>query len=498
MKTLIVPASWKGTPNLASERMRCDWMLNPLCAEKYDGSQTIAAYDLVIYQKSFPETSKPSHQVRILDTTDPLWRFNDPSLILHGLETIDIVTCSSVELANDFKKHFPGIRCEVIPDRHDFGFYEPHARTVFETDMSRFVWFGYAETFGRAETLCLEVISKGYDLITISEKAVGLGSFVEWNAETWLDEIAVRDVAVNPLAPSLFKASNHKHVTAWALGLPVVETEQDIDLLLCPNTRRKEVEYRRSEFDRYDIKHSADEIRKLYSSVLSGRISQPTQTKSVYCTIPNGSGWIHKSVHFAVCKILGDPRYRVRHDAPTHTPYIQNLHKCMWDFLNGGEDYWLSFDDDNPPTRNPLDLVELDCDVIGCPTPVWSNTKEGDRPFYLNALDAKPNGYAPHEPCEGLQEVDAIGSGCFLVSRRVMEALKDQKPFARQWGDDGLVTLSGDFSFSRKVKAAGFSVWAHFDYVCDHYSETPLLEVIMAFGAMRTVPTQGPGNATAG
>ena len=147
-----------------------------------------------------------------------------------------------------------------------------------------------------------------------------------------------------------------------------------------------------------------------------------------------------------------------------------------------------------------LDLVELDCDLIGCPTPVWANIKEGDRPWYFNALDRKPDGYVPHEPCEGLQEVDAIGSGCFLVSRRVMEALKDQQPFARQWGDDGLVELGGDFSFSRKVKAAGFNIWAHFDYLCDHYSETPLLEVIRAFGAVREVqevPFNGPGSHAA-
>ena len=207
---------------------------------------------------------------------------------------------------------------------------------------------------------------------------------------------------------------------------------------------------------------------------------------SIYCTIPNRNGWIHKSVHFATVKILKDSRYKVRHAAPTHSPYVQNLHKCMWDFLDGGEDYWLSIDDDNPPTNNPLDLVELDRDLIGCPTPVWANMKKGDRPWYLNALDIKGEGFIPHEPCEGLQEVDAIGSGCFLVSRRVIEAVKDQQPFARQWGDDGLVELGCDFSFCRKVKAAGFKIWAHYDYICNHYVENPLLETVGAFGEMFT------------
>lgn len=153
----------------------------------------------------------------------------------------------------------------------------------------------------------------------------------------------------------------------------------------------------------------------------------------------------------------------------------------MWDFLSSGEDYWLSMDDDNPPLRNPLDLIELDCDLIGLPTPVWHSSVRGDRPFYLNAMDEADGGFKPHSQCEGLQEVDAIGSGCFLVSRRVMLAVAYQHPFARVWGDDGLVEIGGDFSFCRKVRKAGFRVWAHYDYQCDHYNELSLRETILSF-----------------
>jgi len=206
---------------------------------------------------------------------------------------------------------------------------------------------------------------------------------------------------------------------------------------------------------------------------------------SVYITVPNGKGWLHKHVHFAVCRMLGDSRYRVRHDCPTHSPYVHNLHKCMNDFLNGEEDYWLSIDNDNPPTNNPLDLVNCDCDLIGFPTPVWHSAIEGDRPWYFNAVDSHKDGYTPHEPCEGLQEVDAIGSGCFLVSRRVMYALRDEQPFMRDWGQDGLVKLGGDYSFCRKVKKAGFRIFAHFDYPCLHFNEIEIGEVIRAFGAMQ-------------
>ena len=190
-------------------------------------------------------------------------------------------------------------------------------------------------------------------------------------------------------------------------------------------------------------------------------------------------------MHFSLCKILSDQRYVVRHDCPTHTPYVHSLHRMMHDFLDGGEDYWLSMDDDNPPLRNPLDLIEYDCDLIGCPTPVWHNAVEGDRPWYFNAVDKKLDGYTPHEPSKGLQEVDAIGSGCFLVARRVLQKLKHDQPFMREWDSNGIAVKSGDFAFCDKVKAAGFQVWAHYDYLCEHMNELPLLEVIKAFGRMK-------------
>lgn len=208
-------------------------------------------------------------------------------------------------------------------------------------------------------------------------------------------------------------------------------------------------------------------------------------TPRIYVTVPNSDGWLHKNVHFAICRILADGRYKIRHDCPTHKPYVNNLHYCMLDFLNSGEDYWLSMDTDNPPMNNPLDLVEYDCDLMGLPTPVWHNSVPGDRPWYFNALDIKDNGYKPHEPCKGLQEVDAIGSGCFLVAKRVLVALKDQQPFMRVWNPNGTVELSGDYSFCRKVKQAGFQIWTHYDYPCHHFNELDLIEMIQATQGMK-------------
>lgn len=201
----------------------------------------------------------------------------------------------------------------------------------------------------------------------------------------------------------------------------------------------------------------------------------------VLITVPNGDAWIHKNVAMALLRMQIDPAgCRPTIMLPTHSPYVNNLHKCRKTFLEGPFDYWLSMDDDNPPIRNPLELVHLELDVIGCPTPVFANHKPGeDFPMYWNALDWVGDGWKPHECKEGLQEVDAIGSGCMLLSRAVMEAVK--APFMRIWNEEGIVEVGGDYAFCQRAKAAGFQIFAHFDYPCQHFNEVELNEAAHAF-----------------
>lgn len=211
----------------------------------------------------------------------------------------------------------------------------------------------------------------------------------------------------------------------------------------------------------------------------------------VLLAVPNGSAWIHKMVHLATIRLLMDARVKVNHIVPTNSPYVNNLHLIQKDFLSGDYDFLISMDDDNPPFRNINDLVFLDKDVIGCPTPVWHNDEKnhkGDRPFYYNALIERDDGFFPVDATpgfrpEGLQQVHAVGSGCIVVARRVLEALT--APFMRRWTDDGIVDMGGDYAFCQRARAAGFEVYAHFDYRAMHFNEVELNEVIRAFANMR-------------
>lgn len=72
-------------------------------------------------------------------------------------------------------------------------------------------------------------------------------------------------------------------------------------------------------------------------------------------------------------------------------------------------------------------------------------------------------------PPDSLVEVDYVGAGCLLIHRRVLERLP------RPWfvweigrGDLPAPHLSEDFSFCRRAKQAGFSVYLDTSVRCEH------------------------------
>lgn len=193
--------------------------------------------------------------------------------------------------------------------------------------------------------------------------------------------------------------------------------------------------------------------------------------------------WIHKLVVFALLRLQLDQRYHITIILPTHNPYENNLNHVVKDLreVYTDHDFWLNIDADNPPLSNPLDYISHNLDIVGFPTPVWHDKVAGDRPWYFNAVNEKNGGWIPAIG-EGLIEVDAVGSGCMLVHRRVCETVI-RPLFVREIDEDGCVIRGHDYLFCNKAKRAGFKVWAAFDSPCTHIVENDLLSQIKAFVA---------------
>lgn len=186
-------------------------------------------------------------------------------------------------------------------------------------------------------------------------------------------------------------------------------------------------------------------------------------------------GWIRPELGAVLHLMANDQRVETTVRSCSLRPAERNRNQTARLCLEGGYDYLLTIDHDVVPKCNPLDLVPLDLDAVCLAVPQW-NMSDPKFPIYFVAMDRVPEGYREHKTKDGLQEVDAVGTGCLLVSRRVLERVK--APFVRQWDEDGFDTRGLDFFFSEKAKMEGFKLYCHYGYVADHFKEVSLLDVL--------------------
>lgn len=267
MKIIIIPVSfcYSFFKNSASERFRCDWLLKHLPADKYDGTQDLDEYDVIIYQKAhnldmIELSKKHRDKIQIFDETDPEFLFERNDFIKELAKNMTFVTTSTKAVANGFKFYYdkPSF---VIPDRHEFDFYEK--KKEHHQSMPALVWFGYAANFKRIEPLIPIIKEYGLELITICEKPVSYGEFIKWDLITVNEEILKGDIVLN-LPDEYGYKSNNKSTTGYILGLPVVEKVSDLFRFLDPIERvRAAEEGYKDVMENYNIKQSAEEIKEL-------------------------------------------------------------------------------------------------------------------------------------------------------------------------------------------------------------------------------------------
>ena len=200
--------------------------------------------------------------------------------------------------------------------------------------------------------------------------------------------------------------------------------------------------------------------------------------------------WSHVQLQQYLLKALpAEERYEVCVLGPYAKPYENSLNSTVKEFLAGEFVAWINIDTDNPPIGNPLDLVERVigdspvADVIGCPTPIWKYKGDPSQPLIIwNVFRRDPKGsdaYVPWVPATGFQQVDVVGTGCLVLARRVFEHPDLQTgAFMRVWNPDGTVEKGNDVAFCERARAAGFSIWADWDYPCSHWYTVNLADIM--------------------
>jgi hypothetical protein len=159
-------------------------------------------------------------------------------------------------------------------------------------------------------------------------------------------------------------------------------------------------------------------------------------------------------------------------------PISSNRNKITKRFLATDNDFLLMIDNDVVPRGNPVYYAFADKDVVGFPAKV----RQGDRQLNWVAYVLNPDRheYAPVDFTKVAQDiellkVDAVGTGCILIKRKVLESIK--APFHIHFDEDGILTMGTDFAFSERVSEAGFEIFTTPKCVCEHYKELGMLDI---------------------
>lgn len=259
--------------SVGSSRIRGRWLL-PYWSEAEEfiiGKQ----YDVIIFQKVYwEEMMKEFTGIKILDLCDPDWL--EGRDVFRFIDLADAVVTSTAVLADFILRMRPNKKVVVIPDRIDLK--EHSTRQPHDGVAEKVVWFGYYNSVRYLEKTFDHLIERGLELTIISDKFYEPSLMYQtlklknlsYEYPRIHNDINKADIVLLPEPTDergRFK-SNNKILTAWALGMPVARTPEDLDKFETAAERNKEAALRRKEIERdYDVKFSVEDYRKLIDSL---------------------------------------------------------------------------------------------------------------------------------------------------------------------------------------------------------------------------------------
>ena len=182
--------------------------------------------------------------------------------------------------------------------------------------------------------------------------------------------------------------------------------------------------------------------------------------KTVKVYIPNTG-----MVNWRLAKMFPEAEYREFH------PIYLNRRHIVKDFLKTDFTHLIMIDHDVIPVKNPVMVADKDLDVVGFPTPIYINNRRQWN-VYLKPFKDLEYGSINQIDGKSFQEVDAVGTGCIMIARRVLEKLENHFDVVMKEDD---IKYGGDIGFCKRAKEAGFKIWAAWDYPCHHYKTIDLL-----------------------
>ena len=198
-----------------------------------------------------------------------------------------------------------------------------------------------------------------------------------------------------------------------------------------------------------------------------------TTFNGVYIAVPVYDGYIHHRLADVLLYWTQTLDYVrtirfFKFHARTSVDIAKN--QIVQNFMASTASHLLMIDDDVVPSEHALEkLVSDDKDIVSGAYPA---TMRPALPPFLRALR---NG--EFVAGKGLEQVDYVGGGCLMVTRRVF--LKMHRPWFELKINHSreLLITPEDFSFCEAARAQGFEVWVDFDVRCDYFKTMSLRQV---------------------
>jgi hypothetical protein len=162
---------------------------------------------------------------------------------------------------------------------------------------------------------------------------------------------------------------------------------------------------------------------------------------------------------------------------PGNLSVAQTRNQIVRKFMDTDKELLVMVDDDVVPPPHLLERCFADMGghaMVGVPYPLWRQ----DQGLFLSVFERGPDGLRLAELREGLNTVDALGTGCVAVTRDAL-ARMGRNPF-RFDNSPELEGVSEDFIFCADLQREGFTIGCFWDgWYADHVRAVglaPLLE----------------------
>lgn len=265
---------YMGARNIGSTMIRVRWPLNywPEAEEYMIGKR----YETLIFQKAYDiELAKRYDGLKILDLCDA----EDWLTVLRPVREManlcDAVTCATEPIA-EYMRKLTSRPVVCIPDRVDLAAFPKQKE--HQGDAKTAVWYGYSQNFNLLDGCIGALLKHGINLIVVSNKPYVVGAEVTgkitvtnypWS-DNWQNDILKGDIVLNPKRSEgkYGYKSNNKTLNAWALGMPVAETEDQMVAFIPEHARKTEAGARRLLLiDKYDVRASVEQYRELINKL---------------------------------------------------------------------------------------------------------------------------------------------------------------------------------------------------------------------------------------